>query len=169
MGVKLFAWLGGFALFLGVVFFVKYAIDRDLISPWVRVLIGFITGAGAIVGGLVLRRQGYRTTVETLCAAGIAILYADVYACRAFYGFFSTETAFFFMALVTTASFLLAVRLDSRYVAILGLVGGFLTPPLLSTGVDRPIALFSYLFMLDAGLAAVSLKKRWGVLIAMAG
>jgi len=26
MGVKLFAWLGGFALFLGMVFFVKYSI-----------------------------------------------------------------------------------------------------------------------------------------------
>ncbi|MBI5239884.1 MAG: DUF2339 domain-containing protein [Elusimicrobia bacterium] len=169
MGVKLFAWLGGFALFLGVVFFVKYAIDRDLISPWMRVLIGFITGAGAIVGGLVLRakEEKYRTTVETLCAAGVAILYADVYACRAFYGFFSTETAFFFMALVTAAAFLLAVRLDSRYVAILGLVGGFLTPPLLSTGVDRPIALFFYIAMLDAGLAAVALNRRWGFLMAM--
>jgi uncharacterized membrane protein len=168
LGVKLFAWLGGFALFLGVVFFVKYAIDRDLISPWVRVLIGFITGVGTIVGGLMLRRRGYRTTVETLCAAGIAILYADVYACRAFYGFFSTETAFFFMVLVTATSFLLSVRLDSRYVAVLGLVGGFLTPPLLSTGVDRPIALFSYIAILDAGLAAVSLTKRWGFLMAMA-
>ena len=31
MGVKLFAWLGGLALFFGVVFFVKYAFEHDLI------------------------------------------------------------------------------------------------------------------------------------------
>src|SRR5437764_5955806 len=33
LGVKLFAWIGGFAFFLGVVFFVKYAFDNNLITP----------------------------------------------------------------------------------------------------------------------------------------
>jgi len=37
MGVKLFAWIGGLALFLGVGFFVKYSFEHDLKSgsPWV--------------------------------------------------------------------------------------------------------------------------------------
>src|SRR5262249_9070747 len=30
MGVKLFAWVGGLALFLGVAFFVKYSFEHDL-------------------------------------------------------------------------------------------------------------------------------------------
>ncbi|MCG3110212.1 MAG: hypothetical protein MCM46_00185 [Candidatus Manganitrophus sp. SB1] len=32
-GVNLFSWIGGFALFLGTVFFVKYSIDHGLLSP----------------------------------------------------------------------------------------------------------------------------------------
>ena len=47
MGVKLFAWLGGFALFLGVVFFVKYSFDNNLISPQMRVTEGRIDGTAA--------------------------------------------------------------------------------------------------------------------------
>jgi uncharacterized membrane protein len=33
MGVKGFAWVGGFALFLGVAFFVKYSFDNNLVPP----------------------------------------------------------------------------------------------------------------------------------------
>ena len=36
MGVKLFAWLGGLALFLGVAFFIKYSFDNNLVSPQLR-------------------------------------------------------------------------------------------------------------------------------------
>ena len=44
MGVKLFAWLGGLALFLGVVFFIRYSFEHDLITPQMRVTIGALTG-----------------------------------------------------------------------------------------------------------------------------
>src|ERR1051325_11561028 len=54
MGVKLFAWIGGLALFLGVVFFVKYSFEHNLISPELRVAIGFITGLALLIGGVVL-------------------------------------------------------------------------------------------------------------------
>ncbi|MFA6030405.1 MAG: DUF2339 domain-containing protein [Elusimicrobiota bacterium] len=168
MGVKLFAWVGGFALFLGIAFFVKYSFDNNLISPSTRVALGMLMGIGAIIGGLLLRPRGYRVTVETLCASGIAILYADVFASRAFYRLVSPEIAFGLMSLVTVAAFVLSVRLESRYVSLLGLVGGFLTPPLLSTGVDRPIALFAYITILNIGLISVALRMDWGFLLPLA-
>jgi uncharacterized membrane protein len=167
MGVKLFAWLGGFALFLGMAFFVKYSIDHSLISPLMRVSIGFMIGVGIIIAGLSLRKKGYDVTVHTLAAAGIAVLYADVFASRSLYGFLTSEMAFACMILVTAASFLLSVRLNSKYVAILGMIGGFLTPPMLSTGVDHPIALFSYILLLDVGLAAVTIRQDWGFLLGL--
>ncbi|HBL18238.1 MAG TPA: hypothetical protein DD417_16160 [Elusimicrobia bacterium] len=168
MGVKLFAWVGGFALFLGVIFFVKYAFENNLISPSTRVALGMLVGIGAIVGGLWLRPRGYAVTVETLCAAGIAILYGDAFASRAFYRLGSPEVAFGLMSLITGAAFVLSVRLGSRYVSILGLVGGFLTPPLLSTGVDHAVALFSYVTILNVGLAAVALRMKWDFLVPLA-
>src|SRR5439155_20182217 len=33
MGAKLFAWIGGLALFLGVAYFIKYSFEHDLIPP----------------------------------------------------------------------------------------------------------------------------------------
>lgn len=167
MGVKLFAWLGGFALFLGAAFFVKYSIEHELISPLMRVALGFVVGAGVITGGLLLRPRGYAVTVQALCASGVAVLYADIFAARSFYHFIGTIPAFGLMSLVTAASFLLALRLDARYVSVLGLIGGFLTPHLLATGENNPAGLFGYVLLLDLGLLAVVLKTRWTFLVPM--
>lgn len=163
MGAKLFAWLGGLALFLGVAFFVKFSFEHGWIPPALRVAIGFVIGAGLVVGGLLLDRTRYRITSQTLVAAGIVSLYAVTFACRSIYHFefFGVVPTFLLMTLITAAAFVIAIRLEAQVVAVLGILGGFLTPVLLSTGVDNPGGLFGYLALLDAGLIAVALHRRW--------
>lgn len=167
-GIKLFSWIGGFALFLGAAFFVKYSIDHGLLSPMVRVMLSFILGGASIGTGLYLKNSRFMVTAYTLCAAGVAILYADIFAASSSYHFIDSGTAFVFMSLVTAASFLLSVRMNSKYVALLGLIGGFLTPPLLSTGVDRPFALFGYILLLDIGIAATAFRTGWTFFLPLA-
>ena len=75
MGVKLFAWLGGLALFLCVAFFVKYSFDHDLIPAEVRVIIGFLLAIGLVIGGLKIDRTRYAVTAQTLIATGVVSLY----------------------------------------------------------------------------------------------
>jgi hypothetical protein len=168
MGVKLFAWVGGLALFLGVAFFVKYSFDNNLISAEMRVAIGYFVGIALLVGGVVISRKNYLVLAQTLCATGVVILYAITFAARAYYHFLDTLPAFGVMVLITATGFLLAVRLNALVVAILGMLGGFLTPILLSTGVDNPGGLFGYIAILDVGLIVVALTRRWYFLTALA-
>src|SRR5438034_1609189 len=166
MGAKLFAWIGGLALFLGVAYFVKYSFEHNLIPPEVRVALGFLVGIVLIVGGLALKRKENVVTAQTLCATGILILYAVTFACRSFYhfAFFGLIPTYLLMTLITVVAFLLAVRLDAIIVAILGMAGGFLTPILLSTGQDNPLGLFGYIALLDVGLLLVARRKQWSPL-----
>jgi uncharacterized membrane protein len=163
MGVKGFAWIGGFALFLGIVFFVKYSFDNNLVPPQLRAAIGFLAGLGLLVGGVVMSRKNFAALSQTLCATGVLVLYAVAFACRALYHFefFGPIPTFLLMSLITVTAFFVAVRLDALVVAILGILGGFLTPILLSTGQDNPLGLFGYIAILDAGLIFVALNKRW--------
>ena len=85
MGVKGFAWLGGLALFLGVAFFIKYSFDNNLIPPQLRVAIGFLTGLGLLVGGVMMSRKNFPVLSQTLCATGVVILYAVTFTCRSIY------------------------------------------------------------------------------------
>ena len=170
MGVKGFAWLGGMALFLGIAFFVKYSFDNNLVPPQVRVAIGFLAGLGLLAGGVVMSRKAMSALSQTLCATGVVVLYAVTFACRAWYHFefFGPVPTFLLMVLITVTAFLLAVRLNALVVAVLGMLGGFLTPILLSTGQDNPLGLFGYLAILDAGLVFVALNRRWHFLTALA-
>jgi len=166
MGAKLFAWIGGLALFLGVAFFVKYSFEHNLISPELRVAIGFAVGVSLVIGGLLLKRKENAVTAHTLCATGILVLYAVTFACRAYYhfAFFGLIPTFLLMMLITSMAFLLAVRLNAMIVAVLVIAGGFLTPVLLSTGEDYPLGLFVYIALLDIGLIAVAQRQRWNAL-----
>ena len=141
LGVKLFAWIGGLALFLGIVFFVKYAFDRNLISPAVRTGIGYIIGGGLIAAGVLMRRRvAYAVLVQTLIATGVLILYGVTYAAHALYHFpvFGKISTFVCMSLITIRAFTLWVWMIAPVIAVLGMVGGFLTPILVNTGVDNP-------------------------------
>ncbi len=168
MGVKLFAWLGGLALFLGIAFFVKYSFEHNLVTPQMRIAIGTLCGLGLIGGGLRLPRPKFTVTAQTLCATGIVTLYAVTFGAYSLYHFLQLPATFSIMTVITAAAFLLAIQLDAQVVAILGLLGGFLTPLLLSTGQDNPPGLFTYLAVLDAGLIAVALRQRWHYLVMLA-
>lgn len=172
MGAKLFAWVGGLALFLGIIFFVKLSIERGWISPALRTAIGFAIGAALVGAGVVIeRRKRYGVLAHTLCATGIVVLYGVTFAAHALYHlppFHLPLATFAMMTLITLAAFLLAVRMNAQVIAILGMLGGFLTPPLCSTGQDNPFGLFSYIALLNIGVLAVAKNKRWLHLTAIA-
>lgn len=166
MGVKLFLWLGGFALFLGAVFFVKLSIEQGWIPAEVRVALGFLLGVGLVTGGVMLSRKRYAFQAQTLCATGVVTLYAMTTICTPDHlNYIGPSLAMGLMVLITMTAFLLAVRLEAQVVALLGMLGGFLTPILLSTGHDNPLGLFTYLALLDIGLIAVALHRRWTYLV----
>ena len=53
-------------------------------------------------------------------------------------------------------------------VTVLGLLGGFLTPILLSTGKDNPLGLFSYISLLDLRSHRRRPAPRWTHLVLLA-
>ncbi|MDQ3908713.1 MAG: DUF2339 domain-containing protein [Acidobacteriota bacterium] len=164
VGGSLFNWLGIVAVTLSVGFFLKYAFDNQWIGPAGRVLLGAAAGCALLALAERLRARGYRAYAHVLTGGGILILYLSTYAARVFYDLIGLAPAFALMSLVTATAVVLAVRYDALAVAVLALVGGFMTPALLSTGVDKQIALFSYVAFLDAGVLAVAYFKRWRVL-----
>jgi hypothetical protein len=167
IGVRLFSWIAGIAMVFAAIFFLRYAVDERWLGPPVRMAIGLFTGAALLVVCEWRAARRYTLTANALDAAGIAILFSTFFATHALWDLLPALPTFGFMAMVTAVAVLLAIRHDSLFIALLGLVGGFATPALLSTGEDRPIALFSYLLLLNAGLAWVAYRKRWPYLTAL--
>ena len=165
IGGKLLNRIGALALIIGVGFFLKYAFDNNWITETMRVVIGFVIGAGLLVGAARAYRSSLEVFAQGLVGAGLAVLYLSVFATFNFYHLVPQPVAFMMMSVVTLLAFLQAFKYDSLAVSLLGLVGGFLTPFLLSTGESNEVGLFTYLALLDAGVLAVMLMKdRWAML-----
>ncbi|HEX3129938.1 MAG TPA: DUF2339 domain-containing protein, partial [Thermoanaerobaculia bacterium] len=168
IGVRLFSWMAGIMLAIAAILFLRYSIQHGWLGAPVRMAIGVLTGAGLLVGCELKVARRYAVTANALDAAGIAILFSTFFAAHSLWNLLPAAASFLLMALVAAVAVGLAIRRDSPFIAVLGLLGGFATPALLSTGEDRPIALFGYLLLLNAGLAWVALQRRWTVLIRLA-
>ena len=103
-------------------------------------------------------------TANALDAAAIAILFSTFFAAHALWHLIPAAVTFGLLAIVTALAVLLSIRRESLFIAVLGLLGGFATPALLSTGENRPIPLFAYLLLLNVGLAWVAYRQSWPVL-----
>ena len=161
VGVKLFSAIAGIALVLAAIFFLRYSIEQGWLGPPIRVAIGVIVATALLVVCELKAARKYEVTANALDAAAIAILFATFYAARALWDLIPASVTFGLLILVTVLAVLLSIRHESRFIAVLGLLGGFATPALLSTGENQPIPLFTYLLLLNAGLAWVAFKKGW--------
>jgi uncharacterized membrane protein len=166
---RLLIWLGGIALVLAAIFLIRYSIEVGLITPAARMV-----GAGLF--GLTLLAIGEWARVgrladdpriaQALVGAGLAILYATIYGSQILYALIGSRTAFAGMAVVTVAALGLSLR-HGAPTAIMGLVGGFLTP-LLVGSQSQTAPLLVYLALLDLALFALAWRRGWTWLAAAA-
>jgi uncharacterized membrane protein len=155
--------IGIAVLVLGIAFFVKYAIDKNWINETGRVVIGLISG-GILIGFAHYFRNSYRSFSSVLVGGGLAVFYFTIAFAFHQYHLISQQAAFVVMIVITAFAITLSVLYDRLELAILAMIGGFITPFLVSTGTDNYIALFTYLCILNAGLTVLSWFKRWPVI-----
>jgi uncharacterized membrane protein len=164
VGVKLFSAIAGIALVFAAVYFLKYSAEHGWLQPPVRVIIGITVALALLVVCELKAARRYPATANALDAAAIAMLFSTFFAAHALWDLIPSVLAFVLLAVVTATAVLLSIRRESLFIAVLGLLGGFATPVLLSTGENQPIPLFAYLTLLNIGVAWVAYRQTWPLL-----
>jgi uncharacterized membrane protein len=167
-------WLNRIAvvtLVFGVGFFFKYAVDNQWIGPETRVALGVAAAIASLAAGEWMSIRGQVVFARGLTGLGLAVLYLSFYATFGFYQVLPESVAFLLMTVTTISAGGLAFYYDSRVVAILGLMGGYLTPALLSTGENRVWTLAGYTLLLNVGALILARLRRWPSIahVALAG
>jgi len=158
-----FYYVGILALALAVAFFLKYAFDNNWIGPTGRVALGILAGSAMFpLSGWVLGR-GYKYFSEGIAGLGAAILYLSIWAGWHYYDLFAQTTAFAMMIAVTGVTTAAAIGRDTQRIAVLALIGGVLTPTLVSTGQNAEVVLFTYLAVLAAAMLVIAWRRDWKV------
>lgn len=154
-------YVGIIAVLFAVAFFIEYAFENNWIGPRGRIAIGILSGAALIAWSALLLRRGYKYFSEGIAALGAAVLYLSLWGGWHYYQLFTSAETFIAMIVVTAAITIIALGRDSQRLALLALIGGFLTPALVSTGADHEIVLFSYTAILSAAILALERFRQW--------
>lgn len=153
--------IGITAVLVCAAYFLKYAFDNKWIGETGRIAIGLIAGVAVVLWSERFRSKGYRLFSFSLKAVGIGVLYLSLWAAFQIYHLMPSELVFACMLVVTCATCAMALTQDAEILAVYSIVGGFATPLLLSTGVNREVALFSYVTLLDLGILGLVIFKPW--------
>ena len=167
IGENLISKIGIAILVLAIGFFVKYAIDNDWIGPIGRVGVGLLCG-GILIGIAHWLRNSYKAFSSVLVGGGLAIFYFTITLAYHQYALFGQTMAFIIMLVITIFSVILSMLYDRQELAIIALVGGFVSPLLASNGSGNYQILFSYLLILNTGLLVIAYNKAWRLLNALA-
>ncbi|MDR1144990.1 MAG: DUF2339 domain-containing protein, partial [Verrucomicrobiales bacterium] len=166
IGQKWLLFAGIIITVLGVGYFLKLAFNNNWIPAIGRVAMAYLLGGAFLGAGEWFRRKGGELLRFglPLIGCGVVILYFSSFAAYQVYHLVNQGTAFGLMALITAFTGILSLKYNSKAVAVVGLVGGFVTPLLLSTGENSYLTLFTYLTILNLGVVWLSFYQRWGLL-----
>jgi uncharacterized membrane protein len=162
-------WVGALAIALSGTFLVRYAIENGLLGPGARVTLGLLLGVFLIAGGEWLRRRPLERAIATirndhvppaLTASGLFIAFGSLYAAYALYHLLPPVIAFVALALIALVGVGLSL-LQGRFVAMMGLLGAFVTPALIDSSDPSAWTLFFYLLVVEFACLAVARYQSW--------
>lgn len=160
IGLKLIHIIGIIVLVIGLSIGVKYAIDKDLISEGMR--IGLAYGAGLILCLLSARlKSKYHLFSAILFSGGMASVYFTTYGAFVYYSMMPFSIAFIIMILLTVFVVYQALVYNHEEIALLGLVGAYAIPFLISKNSDKPELLFLYITVINIGIIYLGIKRPW--------
>lgn len=159
VGQKWFLGLGVVTLLLGAGFFLKYAFDSRWIGPSAQVTLGFVVGSVSLFLGEFCRRRALKGLDIGIAALGLGLLYLSAFAGCQFYQLLPDWLTLVLTLIITAVGIAMAYLWDSRGVAVLSLLGGYLAPLLLIS--ERLSLLFVYLGILNVAGQLLAFTKRW--------
>jgi uncharacterized membrane protein len=163
IGLKIINLIGIVVLLIGISIGVKYAIDKDLITPSVRIILAY-TASIALLALSFLLKKNYEGFSAILFSGAMASMYFTTYGAFTYYSFFSQTLCFIIMAVIAVYTASRSLQYNRQEIAAVGMVGAYAIPLLVSANHENYLLLFSYILVMNAGILVISFKRSWKLL-----
>ncbi|KXX71082.1 DUF2339 domain-containing protein [Flammeovirga sp. SJP92] len=163
IGENLINKIGILILIIGIGIGGKYSIENDLISPVTRIVLGYLSSFGLLGFGIKLKKK-YTNYSAILVSGAIAVMYFMTYMAHSLYGLIPISVTFVMMVIFTIFTTITSLHYNKQALAIIGLVGAYAVPFLLSTGKGNANVFFSYVAVINIGMLLLAFKKYWTLL-----
>ena len=164
IGVRGALWMGGVAFLVSGLFFARWTIEQELLSPQSGFGLLLLAGGATLALAELSWRRGFEKASSPLSGAGVAILAIACIAAHARYELVSAPLALLSMTVVIATGGLLSVRYKAFATAVLSLLAGLSIPLLVMAGAEWSAIAFGLVFGVDIGAFALASKRQWFVL-----
>ncbi len=155
-------------IFLAFMYFLKLAIDEGWLPPAARAATGIALGISGLFSGFYFFTKKKILSAQSIAGLGSGIIYATIA-----YASFSTEISWspnilgITTILMSTVICTFAYKFNLRVLALMGIIGGLLTPLIIKANPDQDFILFIYLFIINVSALYISALKSWSELRAV--
>jgi uncharacterized membrane protein len=153
--------VGVVALLAAGGFFLKYAFDRQWISPFLRATLAIVAGTGVAAWGDQRIRKGMRRYGASLIGAGAGLVYLGLWAAAGPYALVDRRVGVLLLAGSTVVVTMFALHHEIEALAIWALAGAYLAPALLPPPVPDQQAFLGYLEVVGIGTGILAYSQTW--------
>ncbi len=157
--------LGLLVSLFGVAALIRFAANEGWLTVPIPYRIAAIAAAAIALLIYGLRQTPLRPAFGlSLQGGAIGILLLTVFGSYRIPGLLPSGLAFALVLLLVVGAAVLAIRQNAVWLAVIGFLGGYLAPLLLSTGSGNHVALFSYYALLNGAVFGMAWVRPWRAL-----
>ena len=157
---NIFNKIGALAIIIAAVIFIKLVSPFVVITPAVKMLLGFVSGLGLTFGGLYLNEKDkFKNYSEVLIGTGFGVLFIITFCGYAMFHILNSAVVIALGAVLLVSIYLLADKMKTLSLLVIGLVGGYLTP--IFSGASYEVCLWYLIFLNMISLAYTLRNPRY--------
>lgn len=159
IGNRLLGWAGIVLLIIGLLWLLAYAIQKEWISPIMRIGMGYVSSAVCIAIGWRAQQLSRRYAALWVGAAAVVAFISALYAIE----YYQLNDIYGILLILGNAAVFVyyAMRYQEEAIASIGFLGGYLALiPLQGVGIDD-VMTFTYIALLNTAITLLSLRMKW--------
>lgn len=143
---NIFNKIGALAIIVAAIIFAKLVSPFIVITPVMKIVLGYLAGMGMCCGALYLhRKEKFKIYSEVLLGTGFAVLFINTFCSYSLYHLFNTAAVLSIGTGLIILTYLLSDRMKTVSMLVIGLVGGYLTPCFSGAEQDTVLAFIVFL------------------------
>lgn len=143
---NIFSVVGAVAIIIATIIFIKIVSPYIVISPEVKIFLGFLAGLGMGIGALFMhRKENLKAYSEVLLGTGFAVLFITDYCAYSMFHLFNVWATAIVSVGFLVAAYIIADRMKTLSMLVIGLIGAYLTP--LFAGGEASLVLSYFIFI----------------------
>ncbi|WP_026339396.1 DUF2339 domain-containing protein [Psychromonas ossibalaenae] len=158
--------VGIITLTVGFAYLLQYSIN-NWFSELAKALLGFTAANAVLLLAVFIRkkRPGMEDFSSGLVGLGLILNYLCTYFIGPYFELIPSSMSFLLLLLITSAGFVISMKLETRVIAVVALLGGSLAPIMLLFDSQAPLLYLPYLLLIGCCAVVQSRMLNWPALM----